>query len=275
MSATPEQQIRMTPSAVQARKGGVPLACLTAYTTPMARLVDAACDLVLVGDSVGMVLHGLPSTLGVTMEMMILHGQAVARGVSRACLVVDMPFGSYEEGPAQAMRNAARLMAETGCQAVKLEGGRHMAETVEFLTRRGIPVMGHVGLTPQAVNALGGYRVQGRGAAGDRVAADAAALADAGAFAVVLEKLPASLGARITRDIAVPTIGIGAGRDCDGQVLVVDDMLGMFTDFRPKFVRRYAGLGEDAGAAIRAYAEDVQAHRFPGPEHAFADEARS
>lgn len=275
MSATPEQQIRMTPSAVQARKGGVPLACLTAYTTPMAKLVDAACDLVLVGDSVGMVLHGLPSTLGVTMEMMILHGQAVARGVSRACLVVDMPFGSYEEGPAQAMRNAARLLAETGCQAVKLEGGRHMAETVEFLTRRGIPVMGHVGLTPQAVNALGGYKVQGRGAAGDRVAADAAALADAGAFAVVLEKLPASLGARITREIAVPTIGIGAGLGCDGQVLVVDDMLGMFTDFRPKFVRRYVELGQDAGAAIRAYAEDVHARRFPGPEHDFADEAKS
>lgn len=275
MSATPERQIRMTPSAVQARKGGVPLACLTAYTTPMARLVDAACDLVLVGDSVGMVLHGLPSTLGVTMEMMILHGQAVARGVSRACLVVDMPFGSYEEGPAQAMRNAARLMAETGCQAVKLEGGRHMAETVEFLTRRGIPVMGHVGLTPQAVNALGGYKVQGRGAAGDRVAADAAALADAGAFAVVLEKLPASLGARITRQIAVPTIGIGAGLDCDGQVLVVDDMLGMFTDFRPKFVRRYAELGQDAGAAIRAFADEVHGRRFPGPEHVFADEAKS
>ena len=275
MSATPERQIRMTPSAVQARKGGVPLACLTAYTTPMARLVDAACDLVLVGDSVGMVLHGLPSTLGVTMEMMILHGQAVARGVERACLVVDMPFGSYEEGPAQAMRNAARLMAETGCQAVKLEGGRHMAETVEFLTRRGIPVMGHVGLTPQAVNALGGYKVQGRGAAGDRVAADAAALADAGAFAVVLEKLPASLGARITRQIAVPTIGIGAGLDCDGQVLVVDDMLGMFTDFRPKFVRRYAELGQDAGAAIRAYADEVHGRRFPGPEHGFADEAKS
>ena len=275
MSATPERQIRMTPSAVKARKGGLPLACLTAYTTPMARLVDAACDLVLVGDSVGMVLHGLPSTLGVTMEMMILHGQAVARGVERACLVVDMPFGSYEESPAQAMRNAARLMAETNCQAVKLEGGRHMAETVDFLTRRGIPVMGHVGLTPQSVNALGGYKVQGRGAAGDLVAEDALALADAGAFSVVLEKLPASLGARITRQISVPTIGIGAGRDCDGQVLVVDDMLGMFTDFRPKFVRRYAELGQDAGAAIRAYAADVQARRFPGPEHGFADEAKS
>jgi 3-methyl-2-oxobutanoate hydroxymethyltransferase len=275
MSATPERQIRMTPSAVKARKGGLPLACLTAYTTPMARLVDAACDLVLVGDSVGMVLHGLPSTLGVTMEMMILHGQAVARGVERACLVVDMPFGSYEESPAQAMRNAARLMAETNCQAVKLEGGRHMAETVDFLTRRGIPVMGHVGLTPQSVNALGGYKVQGRGAAGDLVAEDALALADAGAFSVVLEKLPASLGARITRQISVPTIGIGAGLDCDGQVLVVDDMLGMFTHFRPKFVRRYAELGQDAGAAIRAYAADVQARRFPGPEHGFADEAKS
>lgn len=275
MSATPERFSRMTPSACRDRKGGTPLACLTAYTTPMAKLVDAACDLVLVGDSVGMVLHGLPSTLGVTMEMMILHGKAVARGVERACLVVDMPFGSYEESPAQAMRNAARLLAETGCQAVKLEGGRHMAETVDFLVRRGIPVMGHVGLTPQAVNALGGYRVQGRGAAGDRIADDAAALAEAGAFAVVLEKLPASLGARITAAIPVPTIGIGAGAGCDGQVLVVDDMLGMFSDFRPKFVRRYAELGQDAGAAIRAYAEDVHARRFPGPEHGFADEAKA
>ena len=184
-------------------------------------------------------------------------------------MVVDMPFGSCEESPEMAFRNAARLMTETGAQAVKLEGGRHMADTVRFLVDRGIPVVGHVGLTPQAVNALGGYKVQGRGADGDRVAADAAALADAGAFAVVLEKLPAELGARITAEISVPTIGIGAGPDCDGQVLVVDDMLGLFSDFQPKFVRRYAELGQDVARAVAAYAADVRQGVFPGPEHSF------
>ncbi len=274
MSATPDRQTRLTPGDIRARKGGAPVVCLTAYTTPMAKLVDAHCDLVLVGDSLGMVLHGLPSTLGVTMEMMILHGRAVARGVERACLVVDMPFASYEAGPEQAFRNAARLVAETGCQAVKLEGGVHMAQTVAFLVARGIPVMGHVGLTPQAVNALGGYKVQGRGSDGDRVAADARALADAGAFSVVLEKLPDSLGARISAEIAVPTIGIGAGVACDGQVLVVDDMLGMFSDFRPKFVKRYAELGQGADQAIAAYAGDVRARRFPAAEHGFADRVK-
>ena len=270
MSATPDRKPRLGAADIRARKGHEPVVCLTAYTTPVAKLVDRHCDLVLVGDSVGMVLHGLPSTLGVTMEMMILHGQAVARGASQACITVDMPFGSYERGREQAFENAARLMAETGCQAVKLEGGRHMADTVAFLVQRGIPVMGHVGLTPQSVNTLGGYKVQGRGHhEADRVTRDAIALADAGAFAVVLEKLPETLGQRITQEIAVPTIGIGAGVDCDGQVLVVDDMLGLFTDFHPKFVKRYAELGETADAAIAAYAADVRARRFPGPEHSF------
>ncbi len=272
MSATPERKTRLSPGDIRALKGVRPVVCLTAYTTPMAQLVDAHCDVALVGDSVGMVLHGLPSTLGVTMEMMVLHGKAVARGSSRACIVVDMPFGSYEEGPAQAFRNAARLLAETGCQAVKLEGGRHMAETVAFLVARGIPVMGHVGLTPHSVNTLGGDKVQGRGRdEADRIAADARALADAGAFAVVLEKLPAALGDRITREIAVPTIGIGAGVDCDGQVLVVDDMLGLFSEFRPKFVKRYAELGASAEAGIAAYANEVRARAFPGPEHVFGE----
>ncbi len=270
MSATPDRKPRLGAADIRARKGHEPVVCLTAYTTPVAKLVDRHCDLVLVGDSVGMVLHGLPSTLGVTMEMMIMHGQAVARGASQACITVDMPFGSYERGREQAFENAARLMAETGCQAVKLEGGRHMADTVAFLVQRGIPVMGHVGLTPQSVNTLGGYKVQGRGHhEADRVTRDAIALADAGAFAVVLEKLPETLGQRITQEIAVPTIGIGAGVDCDGQVLVVDDMLGLFTDFHPKFVKRYAELGETADAAIAAYAADVRARRFPGPEHSF------
>ena len=270
MSATPDRKTRLSAGDIRARKGQAPIVCLTAYTTPIAKLVDQHCDLLLVGDSVGMVLHGLPSTLGVTMEMMILHGQAVARGCEQACIVVDMPFGSYEQGRDQAFRNAARLMAETGCQAVKLEGGRHMAETVAFLVQRGIPVMGHVGLTPQSVNTLGGYKVQGRGHhEADRVTRDAIALADAGAFAVVLEKLPQTLGASISQEIAVPTIGIGAGVDCDGQVLVIDDMLGLFTEFHPKFVKRYAELGASADAAIAAYAQDVRDRRFPGAEHSF------
>jgi 3-methyl-2-oxobutanoate hydroxymethyltransferase len=254
-------------------KGGAPVVCLTAYTTPMARLVDAHCDLALVGDSVGMVLHGLPSTLGVTMEMMVMHGRAVARGLERACMVVDMPFGSYEEGPAQAFRNAARLMAETNAQAVKLEGGVRIAETVALLVAHGIPVMGHVGLTPQSVNVFGGYRVQGRGEDAERVAAEACAVAEAGAFALVLEKVPEALGSRITAEVAVPTIGIGAGAGCDGQVLVVDDMLGIFEDFRPKFVQRYAELGRAAESAIAAYAAEVRARSFPAPEHAFGEPA--
>ncbi|MBL3609087.1 3-methyl-2-oxobutanoate hydroxymethyltransferase [Rhodovulum sulfidophilum] len=271
MSASAESR-QMTVAAVRARKGGTPLVCLTAYTTPMAEAVDAACDVVLVGDSVGMVLHGLPSTLGVTMEMMLMHGRAVARGLSHALMVVDMPFGSYEEGPQQAFRNAARLMAETGCGAVKLEGGAAMAETIRFLTARGIPVMGHVGLTPQGVMGFGGYKVQGRGADGARVLAEAQAVAEAGAFAVVLEKVPAALADRITAAVPIPTIGIGASVGCDGQILVVDDMLGVFTGFRPKFVKRYAELGDAARAAVETYAEEVRSRRFPGPEHVFADE---
>ncbi|MDE2582653.1 MAG: 3-methyl-2-oxobutanoate hydroxymethyltransferase [Rhodospirillales bacterium] len=261
----------VTPPEVLARKGGVPLVCLTAYTTPMARLVDPHCDVVLVGDSVGMVLHGLPSTLGVTAEMMIMHGQAVRRGLERALMVVDLPFGTYEGGKEQAFRTAARLMAETGCAAIKLEGGETMAETIRFLAARGIPVMAHIGLTPQAVNALGGYKVQGQGDDAERIMRDAVAVAEAGAFAVVLEKLVGPLAGRITAGIAIPTIGIGASVACDGQILVLEDMLGMFADFRPKFVRRYAELGRDAGTAIAAYAAEVRERRFPGAEHAFGD----
>jgi 3-methyl-2-oxobutanoate hydroxymethyltransferase len=272
MSATSPLRPVLPPD-IRARKGEAPLVVLTAYTTPMARLVDAHCDIALVGDSVGMVLHGFPSTLGVTLEMMVLHGRAVVRGLQRAMAVIDMPFGSYEESPAQAYRNAARLMVETGAPAVKLEGGVHMAETIGFLTRRGVPVMAHVGLTPQAVNTLGGYRVVGREAEGAQMMEDAQAVEAAGAFAVVLEKVPVGLAARITQSLAIPTIGIGAGVQCDGQVLVVDDMLGMFTDFRPKFVKRYGELGAAAGEAIASYAADVRARRFPGPEHGFADEA--
>ena len=262
-----------TPSEIRARKGGTPLVCLTAYTTPIAELVDPHCDIVLVGDSLGMVLHGLPSTLGVTMEMMCLHGAAVARGMKNAMMVVDMPFGSYEESPEQAFRNAARLMRETGCAAVKLEGGVEMAETIRFLTARSIPVMAHIGLTPQAINTLGGYKVQGRGEDAARVLADAKAVAEAGAFSVVLEKVPAVLADEITAAIDIPTIGIGASAGCDGQVLVVDDMLGLFTAFKPKFAKRYAELGKPADAAIPAYAEEVRARAFPAPEHVFGDAA--
>jgi 3-methyl-2-oxobutanoate hydroxymethyltransferase len=260
---------------IRACKGGQPLVCLTAYTTPVARIVDKDCDIVLVGDSLGMVLHGLPSTLGVTLEMMILHGQAVARGLERAMMVVDLPFGSYEAGPEQAFASAARIMAETGAGAVKLEGGQVMAETIRFLTRRGIPVMAHVGLTPQSVNAFGGYAVQGRGSDAQRVRDDALVVAEAGAFSVVLEKLPARLAAEITQSVAIPTIGIGASSACDGQILVVDDLLGLFTAFCPKFVKRYASLGALAAEAVTAYADDVRARRFPGREHEYADTAEA
>ena len=270
MSATGDKKA-ITPPDVVSRKGQVPLVCLTAYTTPMAKIVDEHCDIVLVGDSVGMVLHGLPSTLGVTLDMMIMHGKAVRRGIGRALMVVDLPFGSYEEGPEQGFRNAARLMAETGCAAVKLEGGVSMAGTIRFLVECGIPVLAHVGLTPQAVNTFGGYKVQGRGDEAKRIMRDAAAVAEAGAFAVVLEKVPEALARGITADIAIPTIGIGASSACDGQILVVDDMLGMFNSFRPKFVKRYAELGQDVEAAIATYAREVRNRSFPGAEHVFGD----
>lgn len=261
----------VTPQTILARKGGAPIVCLTAYTTPIARLVDPHCDIVLVGDSVGMVVHGLDSTVPVSLDMMVLHGKAVRRGVEKALLVVDLPFGSYEASPEQAFHSAARIMAETGCGAVKIEGGEVMAETIRFLVRRGIPIVAHVGLTPQSVNLFGGYTVQGRGKDADKIRADAKAVADAGAFAVVLEKVPETLARSITETIAIPTIGIGASPACDGQIIVVDDMLGLFTDFRPKFVKRYAELGHAASQAIAAYAEEVRERRFPAMEHTFAD----
>ena len=272
---TPQPMKRLTVPAIRARKsGGVtaePLVMLTAYTARQAQLLDAHCDLLLVGDSLGQVIYGLPSTVPVTLEMMANHGAAVVRGSYHAVVVVDMPFGSYEASPQQAFESAAFLLKQTGAAAVKLEGGQHMAQTIAFLVARGVPVMAHIGLTPQSVNTLGGYKVQGRGAAAETLLADAIAVADAGAFSVVLEKLPATLAEQITAAIPIPTIGIGAGLECDGQILVVDDMLGLFTAFKPKFVRHYANLGAEGEAAIAAYAEDVRARRFPGPEHAFAD----
>ncbi|MEM6375683.1 MAG: 3-methyl-2-oxobutanoate hydroxymethyltransferase [Pseudomonadota bacterium] len=272
MSATARKTAPL-PDDIRAMKGGTPIVSLTAYTTPMAQIMDPHCEIVLVGDSLGMVLHGLESTLGVTMEMMIMHGQAVARGLKTAMLVIDMPFGSYEESPAQAFRNASRIMAETGAAAVKLEGGVVMAETIAFLVARGIPVMAHIGLTPQSINTLGGYKVQGRDASASRVMADAVAVAEAGAFSVVMEKMPASLSDEITARIPIPTIGIGASAGCDGQILVHLDMLGLFNTFKPKFVKRYAELATLADQAVEAYAREVRARQFPGPEHVFADSA--
>ncbi len=274
MSATTISKA-LTPPDISSRKGGTPIVCLTAYTTPVARIVDRHCDLILVGDSVGMVLHGLPSTVGVSLDMMIMHGQAVTRAAQHALVVVDLPFGSYEASPDQAFRSAARVMAETGCGAVKLEGGESMAETIRFLTRRGIPVMAHIGLTPQAVNTFGGYKVQGRGESADRILDDAKAVADAGAFSVVLEKVTEALARKITETVTIPTVGIGASVACDGQILVIEDVLGIFTDFRPKFVKRYAELGRDMETAVSAYAAEVRDRRFPGPEHVFAETAKT
>lgn len=272
MSATSKKTTLM-PQDILARKGQMPLVSLTAYTTPMAQAMDAHCDFVLVGDSVGMVLHGLPSTLGVTMEMMIMHGKAVSRGLSLAMMVIDMPFGSYEGSPQQAFENAAHLMAKTNAGAVKLEGGESMGETIAFLVQRGIPVMAHIGLTPQSINTLGGYKVQGRDDQAQKVLADARTVAAAGAFAVVLEKIPETLADEITAMVSIPTIGIGASAGCDGQILVVDDMLGLFTAFKAKFVKRYAHLGVDAETAIERYAKEVRSRAFPGPEHVFSPQS--
>ncbi len=251
-------------------KGGAPIVGLTAYTAPIARLLDPYVDFLLVGDSLGMVVYGFDSTLPVTVEMMIAHGGAVMRGSARALVVVDLPFGGYQESPEQAFRNAARIMAETGCAAVKLEGGAEMAETVRFLTRRGIPVMGHVGLMPQSVNTAGGFKVQGRGESqAERVAADAAAIAEAGAFSIVIEGTIEKVARAISETAPVPTIGIGASPACDGQILVTDDVLGVFTEFTPRFVKRYTELAPLISAAAEAYAADVRARRFPGKEHLF------
>jgi 3-methyl-2-oxobutanoate hydroxymethyltransferase len=263
-------QRRQTATAIRARKGGEPIVCLTAYTAPMAHWLDPHVDLLMVGDSLGMVLYGFDSTLPVTLDMMIAHGGAVVRGSERAFVVVDMPFGSYQESPAQAFRSAARVMAEAGCGGIKLEGGIEMAETVAFLVARGIPVMGHVGLTPQSVNSLGGYRSRGHDEAeAARILADAKAISEAGAFSLVVEGTVEPLARRITEAVAIPTIGIGASPACDGQVLVSDDLLGLFAEFTPKFVKRYAQLGDAVGNAAASYAADVRARKFPAAEHCF------
>ena len=264
MSSHREDKVRrLAAPDIAARKGKDPIVCLTAYTAPVAEILDPHCDLLLVGDSVGMVLHGLPNTVGVTLEMMILHAQAVMRGSRQAMVVVDLPFGAYEGGPEQAFANAAKVMKETGAQAVKVESGPTVPDTIAYLVRRGIPVLGHVGLRPQAVLVDGAFKAKGRtNAERDRVIAEADATAAAGAFAVVVEGVAETLAADITARLDIPTIGIGASSSCDGQILVTDDMLGLF-DWTPKFVRRYADLRSIIDEAGRAYAEDVRARRFP------------
>ncbi|MEX2451638.1 MAG: 3-methyl-2-oxobutanoate hydroxymethyltransferase [Rhodospirillales bacterium] len=259
----------VTVSDIRARKNAEPIVCLTAYTSLTAVLLDEHVDLLLVGDSLGMVLYGLESTIGVTLDMMIAHGQAVMRGSDKACVVVDMPFGTYQESPESAFRNAARVMMETGCDAVKLEGGSEMAETIRFLTQRGIPVLGHIGLLPQSVN-MYGFRAQGKTEAeAKRIMADAKAVSDAGAFAVVIEGTIEAVARKVTKAIPIPTIGIGASPACDGQVLVTEDLVGLFKEFTPKFVKRYSELGQGIAEAAKHYADDVRAGRFPGPEHCF------
>ena len=262
---TPAPMKRLTVPQIAARKGGEPLVMLTAYTARMAQLLDPHCDLLLVGDSLAQVVYGLDSTVKVTLDMMCAHGAAVVRGSYHSVVAVDLPFGSYEASPEQAFHSAARVLAETGAAAVKLEGGSAMAPTVACLTARGVPVIGHVGLTPQAINALGGYGARGRTAAEyDRIAADAAAVAAAGAFAIVIEGVVEPLARQVTAAVACPTIGIGASPACDGQVLVIDDMLGMFERV-PRFVERFDDFAGRVDTAVAAYAAAVRARRFPGP----------
>lgn len=260
---------RITAPQIRGRKGGEPIVSLTAYHVFMAAMADPFCDFLLVGDSVGMAVHGLDSTLGVSVDMMIAHGSAVMRGTSRAMVVIDMPFSSYEESPEQAFRNGARIMRETGCGALKLEGGVRMAETVRFLTERGIPVMGHIGLTPQAFNTFGGFKTQGRDEAmWPQIEADALAIEEAGAFAIVIEGVVEPLAAKLSAMLSVPTIGIGASSVCDGQILVMEDMLGLSAR-APKFVRKYADLGKVMQEAFENYANDVKARRFPGEDELY------
>ncbi|MCP3730215.1 3-methyl-2-oxobutanoate hydroxymethyltransferase [Sphingomonas sp. MG17] len=266
---TPAPMKRLTIPAIQNRKGKDPVVMLTAYTARMAQLLDPHCDLLLVGDSLGQVIYGLPSTLAVTLDMMCAHGAAVVRGSYHAVVIIDMPFGSYEGSPQQAFESASRIMAETGAAGVKLEGGEAMAETVAFLTRRGIPVMGHVGLTPQAVNALGGYGARGRGNAEyAKIIGDAKAVAEAGAFAIVAEGVVETLANEIVAAVSCPIIGIGASNQCDGQVLVTEDMLGMF-ERTPRFVKKFDDLAGRISAAVESYAAAVRARSFPGDEQVY------
>jgi 3-methyl-2-oxobutanoate hydroxymethyltransferase len=264
---------RMTAPSIRARKidgrTEQPIVALTAYTMRMAQLLDVHCDLLLVGDSLGQVIYGLPSTIPVTLDMMIAHGAAVVRGSWHALVAVDMPFGSYEGSPEQAFESCSRVMKETGCAAVKLEGGEAMAPTVRFLSERGIPVIGHVGLTPQAVNMLGGYGARGKGGAeAKKIARDAHAVSDAGAFCIVVEGVMEELATKLAREVPAPIIGIGASAECDGQILVTDDMLGLF-ERTPRFVKRYDNIAEQIGKAAEAYAAEVRSRAFPSADQTY------
>jgi 3-methyl-2-oxobutanoate hydroxymethyltransferase len=270
---TPAPMKRLTVPAIQRRKfegkTAEPLVMLTAYTARQAQLLDPHCDMLLVGDSLGQVIYGLPSSLQVTLDMMCAHGAAVVRGSYHSVVIVDMPFGAYEGSPQQAYASASRIMAETGCAAVKLEGGMAMAETIRFLSQRGIPVMAHVGLTPQAVNVLGGYNARGRSQQEhEKIIADGQAVQEAGAFAVVIEGVIEPIAIALTQSLEIPTIGIGASAQCDGQVLVTEDMLGMF-DRVPRFVKRYEEIAETISGAAAKYAEEVRARAFPGMEQTY------
>ena len=268
MSAQDEFR-RLTAPDIRARKGGEPIVSLTSYHAHTARLVDRYCDVILVGDSLGMVMHGLETTVPVTLDMMILQGLAVMRGSRRALVVVDMPFGSYEASKEQAFLSAARVMKETGCGAIKVEGGRRVSETIAFLVERGVPVMGHIGLTPQSINTIGSFRAQGRDEADwAPIEDDARAVAEAGAFSVVVEAVAEPLARRITVAVPIPTIGIGGSVACDGQILVLEDMLGL-SPAVPKFVKRYGALAEHIAKAVEDYAADVRARRFPDPDHVY------
>ena len=261
---------RASSDSIRLRKGKLPIVCITAYSAPMAKLFDDYADIILVGDSLGMVIYGLPSTLQVSVEMMINHGAAVVRGSKKAFIVVDLPFGSYQSSPKDAFITAQKVISETGCNAVKIEGGKTMAKTVEFLVNRGIPVLGHIGMLPQSYNQIGGYRVRGKTKEAEtEIIQDANILEESGAFGVVIESVIENIAEKITNDISIPTIGIGASVKCDGQIIVAEDILGMFSDFQPKFVKRYANLSPLISNAVKNYADDVRNRRFPGKEHCY------
>lgn len=261
---------RMSVADLKTRKRGTPIVCLTAYTTPIARLLDAHADVLLVGDSMGMVLYGMENTRGVTLSMMIEHGKAVMRGSSKSFVLLDMPFGCYETSLSQAVESGKRLLGETGAGGVKVEGGAEYAPTIEALVKAGVPVMAHIGLMPQTVVSSDGYRIQGREAGDEaRLLNDARALENAGAFSLLIEATIEPVSRAITDSVSIPTIGIGASPACDGQVLVIDDVIGLFGDFTPRFVKRYAEIGPLIAEAAARYAADVRARRFPAPEHVF------
>ncbi|PIR39064.1 MAG: 3-methyl-2-oxobutanoate hydroxymethyltransferase [Alphaproteobacteria bacterium CG11_big_fil_rev_8_21_14_0_20_39_49] len=255
---------------IKKRKKGEPIVCLTAYSAPFAKILDEHADLLLVGDSVGMVLYGMESTLPVTVDMMINHGLAVMRGSKKACVIVDMPFGSYQASVSQAFENAAKIISLTGCQGVKLEGGTEMTDTINFLVQRGIPVMGHVGLMPQRVNAYGGYSCRGKTKEGrEKIMQDAIAVQNAGAFSVVIEGVIEQLAADVAKELEIPVIGIGGSAQCDGQILVSEDMSGLFQDFKPKFVKRFGNVAEELEKAAKAYSKEVKSGKFPAKENCF------